>query len=548
MIRHVGGFFCALIVASVPMLSVSAADAFKKPEKVLIVVFDQMRPEYAERFNMKNVLSLARTGVSFRNGYLGHMASQTVVSHNVMASGVFPKHMGWVDEVYRDVDNLLGGGQNAMWVTAEMGRKEFGTLITHAGYPKLADYLHQTYPGSKFIVVGQKGYAVESVAAPNADIAVRMSGRQKDVSAATGCANLGGQWRFPAGHNVPAYLTEPKCGRFYINSDKSKDYGTRSKSPSWVYPLDGNRFVPGNDPQHLGGDAWVADAAMAMMEKENWSGMLMTFGGIDKGGHMWGAYHDKQPPAGSPDEQTHLPFLAKFADEQLGRVLDRLKELGQLDKTLIVITADHGAVYGEQFYGRDAAERSDLNWYYGKAVNADEAYDKPWPSLRSLIDTGNVQFSYQSTYINAWLFDNSPEKKREAAKVMRNMQGVVATYWREGDRYQLDTATKTSTRMGPNELNWWKKNGQAILDTMAAPNAADVVACLGENVSYGAHGDHGGLKEGEQRVPMIFWSASIKPDRPTYAFRTVDILPTVLKAMSIPQSEPADGKAWSFQR
>ena len=36
------------------------------------------------------------------------MAAETVISHNVLTSGLFPKHMGWTNEVYRDVDNVLG--------------------------------------------------------------------------------------------------------------------------------------------------------------------------------------------------------------------------------------------------------------------------------------------------------------------------------------------------------------------------------------------------------------------------------------------------------
>ncbi|HEY0339060.1 MAG TPA: hypothetical protein VGC70_17080, partial [Burkholderiales bacterium] len=59
------------------------------PQRVLIVVFDQMRPEYTERYGMKNVLDLQKSGVNFTNGYLGHLASETVVSHNVMVSGLF---------------------------------------------------------------------------------------------------------------------------------------------------------------------------------------------------------------------------------------------------------------------------------------------------------------------------------------------------------------------------------------------------------------------------------------------------------------------------
>ncbi|MGH2715841.1 MAG: hypothetical protein ACRDM7_18515 [Thermoleophilaceae bacterium] len=58
--------------------------------------------------------------MSFPRAYLGHMAAETVISHNVIMSGQFPKHMGWSDEVYRDVDNVLGGGAGAYYVSSSM--------------------------------------------------------------------------------------------------------------------------------------------------------------------------------------------------------------------------------------------------------------------------------------------------------------------------------------------------------------------------------------------------------------------------------------------
>ena len=57
---------------------------------------------------MQNVQELQREGASFPNALVGHMAAETVISHNVITSGLFPKHMGWSNEVYRDSQNLLG--------------------------------------------------------------------------------------------------------------------------------------------------------------------------------------------------------------------------------------------------------------------------------------------------------------------------------------------------------------------------------------------------------------------------------------------------------
>ena len=135
---------------------------------------------------MPNFRELQAQGTSFSKAYLNYMGSETVIAHNVLMSGQTPRNMGWVDEAYRDRKGLLSSDTNQMWITGELSYDQYGTLIQDKGYPKLADYLQEAQPGKKFIVVGQKGYAVESAAAESAcdtfsgagtDIAVRFGSR-----------------------------------------------------------------------------------------------------------------------------------------------------------------------------------------------------------------------------------------------------------------------------------------------------------------------------------------------------------------------------------
>ena len=537
-----------------------------QPTKVLIVLFDQMLPKYANQFDMPNFRALRDGGTNFKNAYLGYMASETVISHNVIVSGQLPKHMGWTDEAYRDTDNLLGHGADEMYITGDLNLANFGTLVDNEGYPKLADYLHAAQPGTKFITVGEKSYAVESATANSGDIAVRLSDRMSNVTsdyhvtaagvADGGCRNLGGRWRYPFGKNVPGYLLGPDttdstlCGRYFINSDKGNDYGTLAAFPSRVYPEDGNRFFPGTDASaqagHLGGDTWAADAAMAMMENEVWSGMFVTLGAIDKAGHMWGADSDSVAACDTGAQQTHVQCAAENADVQLGRMLDKLDELGQLDDTLVVLTADHGATYGASYYGKQTTDAGNSNWYYAPHGVWDlgafdtSTYNSPSPALAPLIATDNLDFSYQSTAIEAWLTDNSVEKKLDAAAAMDQTAGVIASYWRDGDHFRLAATNK----MTPSELSWWKKHGQEIVNTMAAANGPDVIGLLHDKTSYGAYGDHGGAQEAVQRVPMVFWSPNLAYANTTGGpFRTPDILPTVLNVLGIPVTAPLDGTA-----
>jgi len=545
------GLLTALAVVGTAPASSGKTSAAHKPTHVLIVLFDQMQPGYADRFGMTNFQQIRDAGTNFNNAYLGYMASETVITHNVIVSGKTPKNMGWVDEAYRDTKNLLGAGANTMWVTGSLTGDQFDTIVKDKGYKKLSDYLNQT-EGGKFITVGEKDYPVETIAAGASnptDIAVHLSGRLGTKAANLGDPNadpcsvtLGGQYRIAAGRNVPGYLSEP-CGRWAINSDKSNDYGTLAQFPSWLYPEDGNRMFPGNDPAHLGGDVWVADAAMTMMQNEpDWNGMFVTMGGIDKAGHMWGADADVQPPVGDPGYQTHVEAAAKTADEQLGRIVDKLRELGQLDNTLIVLTADHGSTHAEQFYGKTFAGAGDTNWYYGNSAN-DGWYNDPSPAIKPLVDTGNVAFSYQSTAIETWLTDNSCRQRVATAKIMKTLPGVMAAYYRDGKTYRL----LGKNPMSAAERAWWKKTSAGILANLAGASGPDVVGLLHDRVGYGAYGDHGGAGESVQKVPVVFWApGSVAQATNGAAIHSYDILPTILRTMGI-KAGSMDGRSYNLK-
>ncbi len=531
---------CLAVTAVGAALPAAAQATAAKPKRVLIVLFDGMRPEMADRFNMPNFRALRDSGVSAQNAQVGHLLSTTVIAHNAIVSGLQPRHMGWTDEVYRDTGNVLGAGADTLYSTGLLTTAQFGALAASQSYPKLADYLRARTPGSKFVMIGWKSYPSDSVdgnSGPD-DIAIRMSSR----GAAADCPNLGGRWRSPFGHNVPTYLTQPACGRYYVNSDSANDYGTATTSPAWVYPLDGNRSVPGFDAEHLGGDTWVADAASEMMGRENWNGMFVTLGGMDKASHMWGPDDSTALPPGDPAEQTRLAFEAHNADAQLGKLVARLRELGQLDETLIVLTADHGFQSNSRaWYGDDAPGQAWVRSTYGNIPN-DTNYVDVLPGLRPLVDAGNMQSISSGTIVTEYLIDKSRAQKRAAARLTRSVPGVIATYWRDGSRYVLDSS-HTATPMSASERTWWNANAQSLVNTMAADYGPDVIGLVADRIGYGAYGDHGGAQEAVQRIPIVFWTPGIKRARPTATIRQRDILPTALRALGIPLAQPVDGRA-----
>jgi hypothetical protein len=519
----------------------------ERPTRVLIIVLDQMRPDYVHRFDMDNVRSLMRGGVNFPRAILGHMAAETVISHNVITSGQLPKHMGWTNEVFRDVNATLGGDEGEYYVTSSLACEQFGTLINAAGYPKLEDYLGTGGPDAKFVSIGNKTTASCTAGQPAVD------GADNDIiirlgSAASRDCDGDGRledWRGPSGVNVPTYVAAV-CGRFYVETSNS--FGTETTPPAWMYPADGARYITGNDPKHLGGDVWAADAAVKVMRNDSdWDGMLVSMPSIDKTGHMWGT--DDTGPSGVGDDVydfAHLPKAARIADRQVGKLLGELEAQGIDDETLVVLTTDHAGQTADRFHGINEADRSNFNWYYGE--DADESYLSPSPAIARLVNAldGNLAFSYQDGHIATWLNNTSNAKKIEAARALADLPDVIATYTRTGQRYVERFRDLSRTTAG--ERSWFKNNAQRLINTMAAAdgNGPDAVALLRDDTSYGVKGDHGGHQKAIQRIPIAFsWPGLRSGAKPLTRIRSVDLLPTILQVMGIAEdaTHPMDGRA-----
>jgi hypothetical protein len=531
--------------------STQATEPQKRPSHVVIIVLDQARPDTITRYGMKNVQKLQHRGKNFPNGIVGHMAAETVISHNVITSGLFPKHMGWTNEVYRDVGNVLGGGEGAYYVTSSMSCSQFRTLIQHGGYNKLQDYLDTRFPNGDFASISQKRTSActsgWTQSMDPSDIIFQIRGSSSPMS----CDGQSG-WRQPEYVGPAGFFDLSTCSRWFT-WQAAGAYGTGGISPANIYPLDGNRFVPGRDPAHIGGDTWSADAAIRVIDNDpNWRGMMVSLGAIDKMGHMWGPEDDVTGPPGSDQQISHLPFAAKNADVQVGRIVNALKRRGLRDDTLIVITADHAAqtgTPGSSFFGLlnpivgagCGGIRSDCNWYFGTETGAGEAesYEDPSPAVQQLDTTlgGNVAFSYQDGHVAVWLTDKSLEKKQQAAEAVLDMPSVIASY-------HLNAAQDGYVLFGTNPMNaadesWFTSHAQDLVDTMAASNGPDVVGLVATDVTYGVVGDHGGYNRLIQNIPMVFSGPGVNPKDSSIELRHADVLPTILEAMGI-DYDPAD--------
>ncbi len=312
--------------------------------------------------------------------------------------------------------------------------------------------------------------------------------------------------------------------------------------PASLYPLDGDRYAAGHDEDHLGGDIWATDVALDVMDHENWSGIFLTLPDVDKSAHMWGSIDDQ----GGADPMTHLAFSAKTADAQVGRVMAKLKASGELDHTLVVLTADHGSVPGRSFQGTASPELGYgyNKWYYGSTNNG--VYLKPQAALQSLVASGNVGVSYSDSMLRAWLKDQSPAKVAEAVTAYQGMPGVTGVWTRNGDHYDLVAKPNLAAMRSPGEVSWFQRNAQALVDTEAAAYGPDVIATLADDMTYSIAGDHGGIQRRAQQIPIVFAGAGPTSTDLQAEIHSVDIMPTVLRAMGITPDAGLDGVGYDL--
>jgi hypothetical protein len=548
------GAGAALAVAAAGMQPGAAAPPKPaKPTKVVIIVVDALSKEIVNKYDMQNVKGLMADYVDTPKSYLGHTGSVTVVTHNVITSGLLPKHTGWTTEGYRDVDHVLGdrdlnnGISDGMYISSDWDNTSMFPVMEHYGYPKLADYLDAT--GDTF-TISPKVYAAYAFGGPGSTSIVTFAG----VTCPDGGPNAGLKYRGPVGINVPSYVTSTCGSRYYVA--RGPVYDT-NKLPARLYSVADNRYVVGHDADHLGGDIWATDMALDVMDHEDdWSGIFVTLPGVDKAAHMWGGVNDPGPTGADGDPMTHLAFAAATADAQVGRIMAALEESGELDNTLVVLTADHGSVavksppngidpVDPHFHGTVCADVDCgfFNWYYGDVENENDTtnYNKPSDALKPLADAGNLAFAYNDSSLNIWLHDQSPAKVAEAAGIMATMPDVTAVWRNDGDHFTLVSPVRYDLMATKAERQWFDKHAQELVSTQAAPYGPDLIATLPDNTTYSVAGDHGGIQRAAQQIPIVFAGAGLSSKDVTAPVRSVDIMPTILRAMGIAPTYPMDG-------
>src|SRR5688572_20745571 len=477
------------------------------------MVFDQMRPDYVDRFNLEHFKRLRATSRHYPDAYVGHLASQTVVSHLVIPTGLAPKDLPWQEDVLLDAEGVLGT-PNAAYDTGLITRDQYWQLLKAVPRERFLTARLTDAFGDPVFAIGEKDYAATIFGGPYASTIVTLK-------------KVEGQCT-PDGVNVPKYIADNP--RFSVEC--AEPYGTGF---STIYALDGSRYVPGNDPAKPGGDVWAADAAIEIMQREAWSGMFLTFGGIDKIAHMLGE-HDGHGLTSVPSEYR-LADALRIADAQLGRVLDALERRGLAGRTAVIVTADHGGQRHEVYLGNGRFQSCCA------FANSPAEVDPPfW--IDHLNQVGQLRTAQVDSNISLWLADPSEANERALINGLTDISGVTEIYAkrRAGDQFRYEQVHSTVDRQPQTFQAWAREHSAELVATMASRSSPDLVALLADEVGFGrSGGGHGSAQERVQRIPMIIHVPGEAPSTRTTKFRLMDIAAEATQILGLPAASPITG-------
>jgi arylsulfatase A-like enzyme len=474
-----------------PEASTGPAEA----EYVCLIVLDGGKPEYITNniASLPNVRSLLKRSRWYTRGWVGDLMSITPPGHAVLGTGSFPKNNGgivnwdWgihstghISPTTQALENYQNG-----WVF---------DLMKSSGTPTLAGVIRQKYPNDPVVAgSGAHFHAAGPLGGP-------------DASWIFSYQRSGGSWApYTVGrHPVPNKLLH----------DSSLRVNLPSSNHSTV-PLTYSPLPLGQQ------DSLVVDFAIKALQTHRPRAMLLNLPEVDTVGH-W-------------SQKWHLEELAVYRafDRSLGRLIDAYKSAGIYDKTLFVITADHGMIQARN-----------------RVLDRVAVVDQIQATLgdKSIILT-NGGGSAGPTMTAIWLKNPANNARMSKAIFDKHYDNVSAVYFMDrsggGNRYQL-----AGVEQGSADLI---KTYDYLVSTDAGPTGPDIAILLRENARNSGMpempGRHGGADWGSQHITLIMSGPGVKTGVSSAPARLVDVAPTIERFMGMtPQARDGIVLADAFQR
>jgi predicted AlkP superfamily pyrophosphatase or phosphodiesterase len=507
-----------------------------RPRLVLVLSVDQLAFDTLMKHAQVYTGGLRRLldgGAVFTQAFYRHAVTETAPGHATILSGRHPSDTGIVSNDW--YDRALGVMVNAVDDSAQHAVGGAGRAASPARFigSTLGDVLKSQDPRSKVIGVSAKDRAAILLAGPRADAAYWFE------SAAGGFVTSSYYMAV-----TPPWLAAWNARRLADAYDGTPWTRLRS-APSWYEQEAGPDDADGEaDPAHRtfphtlppltqkrafyealvrtpAGDELTLSAALGAMAAyglgldDSVDLLAIGFSSTDFVGHTYGA-----------DSQEMLDQLLRL-DVVLGRLFTEVDARIGVGRTLVVMTADHGAVpVIEQLQRRGVLARRVDPAVFRDAVS--EALARRFPGVGGL-----VARTEPDVYLDDAVIRRSGLVRQDVAQAVSEgllSTGLVAQVYSEA---ALSDASASPDPFVP-----------LFRNARFAPRSPDLFVLLKPYVyvtSAAGGTGHGTAHEYDRHVPMVFMGQGITPGRYSSLSGPEDIAPTLawLLGVTLPPASDA---------
>ncbi len=445
------------------------ASAAECAEYAVVIVIDGCRPEYFQLAPLPHIGELAGRGITYDWAWVGQLPTNTPPGHATLGTGVFPARHHVVGFRWKESET----GKSLRPCKIEKLRS--GVLLeimSDAGVPSVFGLYKKAYPaGCTLAISSVKPYAALGMGTSDADFILFTPSSKKGKAWGEEGIEKGQVCLFESlsGHSVEKQILDQ------IN----------------------HQIRPYKNAGDF--DTWVVDAFLAIFDEKRPTFTMMNLPEIDEMGHACG---------GTPAPEAMRPVIENV-DIQIGRIVEAYKSAGIFEKTLFVVTADHGMVPNA------------YNVCVGSYV---DAFLRP----QDFVQLG-------LTGPSIWLRNSTRSKAVAGSIANMNILGMDGVFYKKSD---IEKVSYHKVSHGVDDM--YERVWSYLLRTVACPNSPDIFLRLRENTIIGRkfplnqRGKHYQGTWGAQHIPLIMSgpgvSVGIHSDMPA---RLVDISPTVLALMDI---------------
>lgn len=443
---------------------VATSAPITQPSYLVLIVLDGARTDYFNVPNLPHIQALRKSGTWYNNAMAGILESETPSGHATISTGSLPRDDGILSFGWANSD------KSTVSLFSESMVRQGGMerIMSAAGAPTIASLVHKENPSAKVVALsGYKYYAADALGGPNADVTMYYATRRDGRFGPTAIP----------GHVPPAsVLNDPSV----IVRSRTMGFTNENRL---AMTLAAHTF-----------NTLHQQVTLINLPDSDWPL-----------GHPWGASRDPK------DVKT----LMQNFDTQLGDLEDTYRKAGVLDKTMFVITADHG--FAPTYHK------------VPKAVIAGAVQRAGTSILRDTYHTGSYVWIKDSTRAATIAADITRQKNPYIQSVYYRTEGP------NGSGYQRATSSDRFKAAGMENAN------QYLLQTFNGETGPDIVVFFTEDAAGVAgsqsswKADHGGADWEAQHVPLLMAGPGVRRHHTSnWPARLEDVAPTALTLLGMP--------------